>query len=159
MTLVKILKRSGPLPFLIVFVMIQDCRSATWMTGWVRRLNCSFFVYRRPTGFVCVKPVITYGFLLHQFCPAMQGRWCNCVLRFTTVETRDHGNSDSSSDWSVSGLFQERNLEYNMQIWGNWVLRFTTVEIRDYRNIDGSSDWSDWSVSGRFEERNLEYNM
>ena len=149
MTPAKILKRSRPLPFLIVFVMIQDWRSATWMAGWVRRLNCSFFVYRLSSPYgVCVCET--------RYHIRIPFTWCNCVLRFTTVETRDHGNSDSSSDWSASGRFKERNLEYNMQIWGNWVLRFTTVEIRDYGNIDGSSDWS---VSGRFEERNLEYNM
>ena len=64
MTPVRILKRSGPLPFLIVFEMIQDWRSAIWVTGWVRRLSCSFLFLLSPYGAcVCVKPVITYGFL------------------------------------------------------------------------------------------------
>ena len=64
MTPVMILKRSGPLPFLIVFEMIQDWRSAIWVTGWVRRLSCSFLFLLSPYGAcVCVKPVITYGFL------------------------------------------------------------------------------------------------
>ena len=69
MTPVRILKRSGPLPFLIVFEMIQDWRSAIWVTGWVRRLSCSFLFLLSPYGAcVCVWNPLSHTvfFILHQ---------------------------------------------------------------------------------------------